>query len=101
VVYGFQKKYAEAIQAYKAMLKIYPNDAEVYYGMGIIYFLNLNDSEAGLDNICKAYTIYVSEKSPYRSDAEKVINMIHAQMKKEKKEAAFDKILKDNQISPF
>ena len=56
--------------------------------------------EKALDNVCKAYNIYVKEKSPYRSDAEKVINMIYKEMKKDNKEEAFKKILKDNNITP-
>jgi len=51
-----------------------------------------------LDYMCKAYNIYVHDKSPYRSDAEKVINMIYTQMKKDNKEEEFNKILKDNNI---
>jgi hypothetical protein len=48
--------------------------------------------------MCKAYNIYVAQKSPYRSDAEQVINLIFKEMKKENKEDKFNKILKDNNI---
>jgi hypothetical protein len=48
--------------------------------------------------MCKAYNIYVAQKSPYRSDAEQVIKNIYGQMKKENKEDQFNKILKDNNI---
>jgi len=36
----------------------------------------LNDFEKGLENMCKAYNMYVYLKSPYRTDAEKIINLI-------------------------
>lgn len=47
-----------------------------------MYALHLNESEKGLDNMCKAYNLYIQLKSPYRTDAEKIIQMIYGQMKK-------------------
>lgn len=94
----FQKKYEEAIAAYKDILTHYPNDAEVYYGIGNLYTAHLHDYEKGLDNLCKAYNLYVEQKSPYRTDAEKLINTVYAAMKKENKEETFFKILKENHI---
>jgi hypothetical protein len=78
--------------------KQYPNDPEVYYGIGLIYLSGKNDMENALQNMCKAYNIYVEQKSPYRTDAEKVINMIFGIMKKDNKEEAFNRILKENNI---
>jgi tetratricopeptide (TPR) repeat protein len=98
VVYQAMKKDDEAIAAYNNFLTYYPNDPEVYYGIGLIYFSNKDDPENALKNMCKAYNIYVEQKSPYRSDAEKVINMIYARMKKDNKEEVFNKILKENNI---
>jgi hypothetical protein len=48
--------------------------------------------------MCKAYNLYIENKSPYRSDAEKVINLIYSQMKKENKEEDFYRVLKENKI---
>lgn len=101
VIYLMQKKNEEAIAAYQNLLKYYPDDPEVYYGIAVVYFENLKDMEKALDNICKAYNIYVKQKSPYRSDAEKVINSIYTLLKKDGKEDLFNKILKENNISPF
>jgi tetratricopeptide (TPR) repeat protein len=100
VAYGYLNKYDEAIASYNEILKYYPKDPEVYYGIGSIYFMKLKNNEKGLDNMCKAYIIYVQEKSAYRSDAEKIISMIYSAMKKDKKEDLFNKILKDNGIDP-
>lgn len=98
VVYMLQEKVDDAIAAYKDILVYYPDDPEVYYGIGIVYFQHTKNIEAALDNICKSYNIYISQKSPFRSDAEKVINLIYAQMKKDGKEEAFSWILKENNI---
>ena len=98
VVYQMQKKDDEAIATYKEIVKYYPDDPEVFYGIGMVYYNNKKDWENALDNMCKAYNLYVAQKSPYRSDAEQLINLIHGQMKKENKEDKFNKILKDNNI---
>ncbi|MFB3389754.1 hypothetical protein [Flavobacterium sp. LAR06] len=63
-----------------------------------MYALHLNDPEKGLDNMCKAYNLYIEQKSPYRADAEKIIQMIYADLKKVGKEDTFDKILATNNI---
>ena len=98
VVYQLQKRDDDAIITYKEILNHYPKDPEVYYGIGLVYFNNKKDWENALENMCKAYNIYVEQKSPYRSDAEQVINLIYAEMKKENKEDTFQKILKNNNI---
>lgn len=99
IVYLKQNKNNEAIAAYTDILKYYPGDPEAYYGIAIVYFENKKDMELALDYMCKAYNLYVKEKSPFRSDAEKVINMIYSQMKKDNKEEAFYRILKENNIN--
>lgn len=99
VVYSYKKEYKKAVETYEKLAQIEPNNPEVFYGIGQMYALHLNDQEKGLDNMCKAYNIYIEQKSPYRTDAEKIIQMIYGQMKKDGKEAAFDKILAANHIS--
>jgi len=99
VVYSYKKDYKKAVKTYEKLAQIEPNNPEVFYGIGQMYALHLNDSEKGLDNMCKAYNIYIDQKSPYRTDAEKIIQMIYAQMKKDGKEDAFNKILASNNIS--
>jgi tetratricopeptide (TPR) repeat protein len=99
VVYEYKKEYDKELDAYKRLLEIYPDDPEVYYGIGRIYTFFKNDPEKGLDNFCKAYNLYIKINSPYRTDAEKNISSIYRQMKKDNKENVFLKILKDNNIS--
>ena len=98
IVYQYKKQYDKAINAYIKLAEIDANNPEVYYGIGLVYALNLSEYEKGLDNACKAYNIYVEQKSPYRSDAEKLINTIFAEMKKQGKEAKFQEILEAHGI---
>jgi tetratricopeptide (TPR) repeat protein len=100
VAYKYKKEYQKALAAYETLAELDSKNPEVYYGIGLIYAYNLDDLEKGLDNMCKAYTYYVAQKSPYRTDAEKIIGLIYTDMKKQGKEAAFDEILKNNNISP-
>lgn len=99
VVYIYKKEYAKAVEAYEKLAKLDENNSEVFYGIGMIYATYLNDYEKGLENACKAYTIYVAQKSPYRVDAEKLINSIYFEMKNQGKEEKFNEILKANNIS--
>jgi len=99
VAYKYKKEYQKALAAYETLAELDSKNPEVYYGIGLLYAYSLNDLENGLDNICKAYTYYIAQKSPYRTDAEKLINLIYADMKKQGKETAFDEILKNNNIN--
>lgn len=98
VVYQLKKEYDKAIAAYQKLAEIDSNNPEIYYGIGNIYTMSLMDFEKGLSYMCKAYNLYVEQKSPYRSDAEKIISLIYGEMKKQGKEARFEEILKENQI---
>ncbi|MDR4890786.1 MULTISPECIES: tetratricopeptide repeat protein [unclassified Chryseobacterium] len=98
ITYVYKKEYQKAIDAYNDFDKVYPGDPEVYYGMGQVYFTHLKNNEKGLDNICKAYRLYSEQKSPYRSDAEKMIGYIYKSMKEEGKTDKFKEILKNNNI---
>lgn len=98
VVYIYKKEYKNAIKAYERLGEIQPNNPEVFYGLGSIYAQNLNNLEKGLDNMCKAYLIYVAQKSPYRTDAEQFIQMLHSEFKKQNKLNDFNLILEKNRI---
>jgi tetratricopeptide (TPR) repeat protein len=100
IAYVYKKQYKKAVKAYERLAKVDPKNPEVYFGIGNVYAVYLNEYEKGLDNLCKAYNIYVSQKSPYRSDAEKLIQFVYGEMKKLGKEARFDAILEENNISP-
>ena len=99
VIYELKKDYPKAIESYKKFLLHFPDDAEAYYGMGRIAIVYTDDIENGVDYMCKAYTIYVKEKSPYSNDAEKNIAYAYKKMKEQGKEEVFLKILERNNIS--
>lgn len=100
VVYQYKKDYQKALTAYSRLAAIDSNNPEVYYGIGLLYTLKLKELEKGLSNLCKAYNLYLAQKSPYRTDAERVINMIYAEMKQQGKEELFKATLKEHHISP-
>jgi tetratricopeptide (TPR) repeat protein len=99
IVYQYKKEYNKAIEAYSKLAELDKNNPEIYYGIGNVYATNLQDYEKGLENMCKAYNMYVYLKSPYRTDAEKMISFIYVEMKKQGKEEKFNQILKDNNIT--
>ncbi len=99
IVYQYKKEYQKAIESYKKLAELDENNPEIFYGIGQIYAIYLKDYENGLDNMCKAYVMYINLKSPYRTDAEKIINIIYQQMEKEGKVEKFNAILKANNIS--
>lgn len=99
IVYQYKKEFVKAIAAYERLAKVDANNPEVFYGIGNVYATNLKEYEKGLHNMCKAYNLYIEQKSPYRTDAESIISMIYAEMKKQGKEEQFNQILKENNIS--
>jgi tetratricopeptide (TPR) repeat protein len=99
VAYQYKKEYQKALDAYKRLSVLDRNNPEIYYGIGVIYASSLIDYELSLENMCKAYNLYVEQKSPYRTDAEKLINALYVEMKKQGKEKKFKEILKENKIS--
>lgn len=98
VVYELMEDYDKAIEAYQNITKVYPKNAEADYGMGRIYIFYKNDIPKGLDYMCKAYLKYIETNSPYRVDAESIINHSFTELEKENKTDVFYKILKDNNI---
>lgn len=98
VAYQLKGEPEKAIRTYEQMLLIDSSNAEVYYGIGVINF-SANEYAKSLNNFCKAYLLYIEQKSPYRTDAEKMINLIYAEMKKNGKEKQFNAILKEYNIS--
>lgn len=98
IAYQYKKEYPKAIEAYEKLAKVDNNNPEVFYGIGNVYATNLKEYEKGLENMCKAYNLYIDQKSPYRVDAEKIINIIYSEMKKQGKEEQFNKILEVNHI---
>lgn len=100
IVYSYQKEYQKAIDAYLRLAELNKDNPEIYYGVGSIYLLYLNEPEKALDNLCQAYNLYIIQKSPYRTDAETLINKVYGIMKKDGKEEKFFEILKSHNIQP-
>jgi tetratricopeptide (TPR) repeat protein len=99
VDYRFKKEYYNAISAYNKLAELDENNPEVYFGIGETYSLYLKEHEKGLDNMCRAYTIYQEQKSPYSLDAEKIIVIIYTEMKKLGKQDRFYEILEKYNIT--
>lgn len=99
VAYEKNNETDKAIDAYKAYLVNYPEGVEGYFGLGRQFMFYKKDYEEALKNMCKAYNLYIKMNSPYRVDAEKMINTLYSMMKEKKKEKKFDEILKENKIS--
>ena len=99
VDYKFKKDYMKAISAYNRLAELGKNNPEVYFGIGETYSLYLKEYEKGLENMCKAYSIYLEQKSPYSLDAEKIIGLIYTEMKKLGNEDRFYEILEKYNIT--
>lgn len=97
IVYQYKKDFKQAIATFERLKKRDPKNAEVYFGIGNIQ-TQLEEFESALDHLCKAYNLYIEQKSPYRSDAEQLINYIYKQLKAKNKEARFKEILQENNI---
>jgi tetratricopeptide (TPR) repeat protein len=100
VAYQYTKEYDKAVEVYKSLIALKPEDPEGYYGVGQV-LLTMKEHEKSLDYVCKAYNLYVKMGSPYRSDAEQLVQILYGEFKKTDKVDSFNKILKDNKISPL
>jgi tetratricopeptide (TPR) repeat protein len=101
IVYQQTKEYRKAIDCYEQLAKFDKDNPEVYYGIGQTCAVYIEDFEKALDNLCIAYNLYDAQKSPYRADAEKLINYVNVKMKAKGKEKEFNDILKKHNISPY
>lgn len=99
LAYVGKKDFQKAIDAYADLAKIDNENPEIYYGIGLIYFENIKDNEKALDNVCKAYNLYIAKNSPYRTDAEKIINSLYSEFKSKGQIEKFNQILSSNNIS--
>ena len=99
IVYQYKKEYQLAIETYEKLAALDKQNPEIYYGIGQIYATQLKDPEKALPFMCQAYNLYIEQKSPYRTDAEKLIQFIYSEMKKGNKEERFNEILKEHNIS--
>lgn len=101
IAYKYKKEFDKAINAYEKITQIDPKNPEAFYGIGLIQFINKEDYESALDNICQAYILYIEQKSAYRTDAEKLISMIYQKLKEQNKLDFFNKTLAKYHISQY
>ena len=80
VAYQLDNDIENAKKAYENYGKFYQDDPEVFYGLGRMYFLE-KDYEPALENMIKAYQLYLDMNSPYNIDAQKHIVTIYNNMK--------------------
>lgn len=99
IAYQYKNDYKKAIETFENMVEIDQFNPEIYYGIGVIYAVELDNYEEGLEYMCKAYNLYIDQHSPYRTDAESVINYIYQEMKEQDDVDKFDAILEANNIS--
>ena len=99
IAYSYKKEYQKAIDTFELLRKLDENNPETYYGIGQIYYQYLKEYEKSLDYVCKAFNLYIKANSPYRSDAEHIIKLNYAELKKQGKEDKFFEILKANNIN--
>lgn len=100
IAYSYNKQFDKAVLAYEKLSKLDNENPEVYYGIGLVCYLHTKEFEKSLQNMCNAYNLYVAQKSPYRTDAEKVISLLYTEFQKEGKEDRFNEILKEYNLNP-
>jgi len=93
VTYNLNKDIDNAIKYYNKFINLYPEDAEGYYGLGLILYTHNKQAE-GLDHLIHAYTIYTATNSPYKSDAAKKIGYMYNNLKKQNKLNIFNEVAK-------
>ncbi len=98
VAYNYKKDLDNAMKYYEILKKHYPEDPESPYGLALIYWQK-GDLNASLTNAIQAFKLYDISKSPYKADAEKVINYLYGDFKKNNKEEDFKKICKENNVN--
>ncbi|PZP50742.1 MAG: hypothetical protein DI598_04870 [Pseudopedobacter saltans] len=98
VAYQYLKKFDEAANAYERIQRLDSTNPEGYYGLGRMYTIEPIDYPKALNNMCKAYNLYIEQKSAFQNDAVQIIRLVYQKMKEEGKENEFKEILSKNHI---
>lgn len=98
VAYQYLEDYEKALETYEHIASMDSLNPESYYGMGVIYTFYVTNYEKALHNICIAYRIYLDKKSPYRTDAEKMLSTIFRKMSQDGQEERFHEILSEHNM---
>lgn len=98
VAYQLDNDLKSSKKAYQHFGELYPDDPEAFYGLGRIYMFE-DDYEPALDNMIKAYMLYVEMESPYNIDAQKHIVMIYNSMEENGTIEKFYEIAKKHNLT--
>ncbi|RYD71981.1 MAG: tetratricopeptide repeat protein [Sphingobacteriales bacterium] len=98
VIYTLKEDNDRALFYYNKMIDINPENPEGYFGAAKIYLLR-DEYEKALSNAFTAHLIYVSEKSDYKADSEKLIKLMYTKMKEAKQLGLFKQIAKQYHIN--
>ena len=91
ITYSLTNDLKKSEAYYKKYIKIYKNDPEGYYGLGLIQYSG-EDYENGLGNLMQSFKLYSAQQSPYRSDAANKISYMYSDLKKKNKLDLFNKV---------
>ena len=91
ITYSLKEDMKKSEVYYKKYIKIYQDDPEGYYGLGLIQYAG-EDYENGLGNLIQSFKLYTAQQSPYRSDAASKISYIYSDLKKKNKLDLFNKV---------
>jgi len=97
IAYEYMKQYQKAADGFQRFKDVFPEDPEGYYGSGRIYLI-LEDHEAALDNVMKAYVMYNEVNSPYARDAENKLSELYHILKENNNLDLFLKMAKKHKI---
>ena len=97
VAYMLMEDYKAASKTYADFIKRHPDDPEGYFGAGKCFYI-IEDYAKGVDYMFKAYKMYAEAKSPYFSDAQKIIGMYYNDLEEKGKLNIFMKAAKNNNI---
>lgn len=81
VAYSFIKDYNNSLKYYNSLKFLYQDDPEGYFGAAKILFIK-SEYEDALENIFKAYHMYLDSNSEYIKDCEGLIGMMYSELKK-------------------
>ena len=97
VAYQLDNNLDSAIEAYENYKAFYPKAPEGFDGLGRIQYFQ-KSFEPALENMIKAYFLYVEMDSPYNIDAQKHIGFIYQEMRSLGQLEAFKRITKENNL---
>lgn len=98
VAYGLMNDFKKSAEVYDRFIKLHPEDPEGYFGSGRASYL-AGDYSKGVDNMFKAYKIYLETESPYVNDAQQVLASFYTDLKEKGKFEIFEEAAKNNGIN--